>query len=291
MTLYTKRWEMLLRPEQIAQVAFVQARVDEPSFVKALVDAQPDAIIHLAGLQVPACKADPVAGARVNVIGTLHVFEAAKALRASGAAAPRIVYASSAAVFGPDAEYGEAAVGDTSAPKPTSHYGAFKLCCEFAARAYWLGDSLPSVGLRPLTVYGPGRDAGLTSFPTRAVAAAVKGQSFDIPFTGATAYIHVREVADMFVTAARKPVADAKVYTVGGDTIDTPRFIELLDAALPGAGKLITCSGGSLPIASQIDDAVLRADYPGLIRIPLATGIAETVALYKQLDANGQLSV
>lgn len=36
------------------------------------------AIIHLAGLQVPFCAADPVGGARVNVIGTVTVFEAAR---------------------------------------------------------------------------------------------------------------------------------------------------------------------------------------------------------------------
>src|SRR5262245_13939369 len=33
-------------------------------------------VIHLAGLQVPACRVDPVAGAMVNVVGTLNVFEA-----------------------------------------------------------------------------------------------------------------------------------------------------------------------------------------------------------------------
>ena len=52
------------------------------------------------------------------------------------------------------------------------------------------------MGLRPLTVYGPGRDMGLTSFPSRSVAAALLGQRFDIPFTGATTYIHAREISE-----------------------------------------------------------------------------------------------
>jgi nucleoside-diphosphate-sugar epimerase len=292
MTLFTKRWESILTAAQIASIAFVQGRVDEPELVDAIVAAAPDAVIHLAGVQVPACRDNPVMGARVNVIGTLNVFEAAKAVAAAGRPAPRIVYASSAAVFGPDAEYAtETAVGDASAPKPSSHYGAFKLCCEFAARAYWLANGLPSVGLRPLTVYGPGRHAGITSFPTRAVAAAVKGVPFDIPFRGKTSYIHVREVADMFVTAAKQAAADAKVYTVGGDTADTATFIGLLDKAAPGAASLITSSGGDLPIASTLDDAALRADYPGLLRISLADGVAETVAIYRQLEARGALTV
>ena len=63
----------------------------------------------------------------------------------------------------------------------------------------------------------------------------------------------------------------------------------LLDAALPGAAALVTCSGGSLPIASKIDDAALRADFPSVIRIPLADGIAEMVAVFKRLNEEGRL--
>ena len=50
-------------------------------------------------------------------------------------------------------------------------------------------------------------------------------------------------------------------------------------------------SGGDLPIASKIDDAALRADYPAIIRISLAAGIAETVKLYEGMKAAGTLKV
>ena len=284
----TKRWEMILSASEIEKVAFRTGKIDETESFSAIVsEAAPDAIIHLAGLQVPTCRENPVLGARVNVIGTLNVFEAARAM----ASKPRIVYASSAAVFGPDAEYNEKAVGNESFPKPTSHYGAYKLCNENSAKAYWLSYKLPSVGLRPLTVYGPGRDTGMTSFPTRALAAAVLGKKFDIPFSGPTAYIHMREVADMFVTCARSAVADAHVYTVGGDIVDTPAFIAEAEKVLPGANKLITCSGADLPVASKVDDAELRKAYPGLLRIPLNQGIRETVEVFKKMAALGKLEV
>ena len=55
-------------------------------------------ILHLAGLQTPTCRANPILGAKVNVIGTLAVFEAAVALKDQ---VRRVVYASSAAVHGP----------------------------------------------------------------------------------------------------------------------------------------------------------------------------------------------
>ena len=44
-------------------------------------EVKPDAIIHMAGLQVPVCRENPVLGAKVNVLGTLNIFEAVKAER------------------------------------------------------------------------------------------------------------------------------------------------------------------------------------------------------------------
>jgi nucleoside-diphosphate-sugar epimerase len=288
----TRRWEMLLSPAEIERVPSVAIRIEDTGAVLAAVaSAAPDAIIHLAGLQVPACRENPVLGARVNILGTLNLFEAARAAVERGRPAPRIVYASSAAVFGPDAEYEEAAVGDASVPRPASHYGAFKLCCEHCAKAYWLAHKSPSVGLRPLTVYGPGRDTGMTSFPTRAIAAAVKGQKFDIPFSGPTAYVHAREVADIFVACARAAADGAHAYTVGGDIVDTPGFIAELDRALPGARDLISCSGGELPVASKLDDRALRQAMPNLLRIPLAQGIRETIDIFQRLNEQGKLTV
>jgi hypothetical protein len=60
---------------------------------------------------------------------------------------------------------------------------------------------------------------------------------------------------------------------------------------VPEAADLITISGGDLPIASKIDDAQLRKDYPQLIRLPLAAGLAESVVTYKALKEKGLLTV
>ncbi len=50
-----------------------------------------DTILHLAALQIPACKANPIAGAKVNVVGHVGVLEAARHVGA------RVVYTSSVA--------------------------------------------------------------------------------------------------------------------------------------------------------------------------------------------------
>jgi nucleoside-diphosphate-sugar epimerase len=64
-------------------------------------------IVHLAAWQVPLCRQDPVRGASVNVVGTANVFEAARAGRVE-----RVVYASSAAVFGAPGLYPPGPVRD-----------------------------------------------------------------------------------------------------------------------------------------------------------------------------------
>ena len=284
----TKRWEMVLTPAQIERVAFKPIHIDQPDEVLEVFKAlTPDAIIHLAGLQVPTCRANPLAGARVNVIGTLAVFEAAGALPNK----PAIAYASSAAVFGSDADYDNQSVTDQTQPKPGTHYGAYKLCNEHCARAYFLDRKIMSVGLRPLTVYGPGRDVGMTSFPTRAIAAALLGKPFDIPFSGPTAYTFAEECADIFVAAALHPVPNAPSFTVSGDILDTKAFIAELEKVVPGAAKLITCSGGNLPIASNLNDDEMRKVYPQVRRIGIADGIQRTVETFRVLAAKGKLDV
>ena len=65
-------------------------------------------------------------------------------------------------MFGPG-EDGAAAPDEDSACEPTTHYGVYKRANEGTARIFWQDNNMPSVGLRPLTVYGVGRDQGLTS--------------------------------------------------------------------------------------------------------------------------------
>src|SRR5437899_1427534 len=90
-----RRLNAIMKSCDLEQVRFIAGDITDISAVRSALEAsRAQRIIHLAGLQVPTCKADPVAGAFVNVIGTLNVFESAKAIGAE-----RVVYASSAAVF------------------------------------------------------------------------------------------------------------------------------------------------------------------------------------------------
>src|SRR5215212_6403056 len=85
-----RRLEAIVDPADLARVTFVHGDVTDAQAVRTALEASgATRIIHLAGLQVPTCRADPARGAMVNVVGTLHVLEAARALGAE-----RVVYAS-----------------------------------------------------------------------------------------------------------------------------------------------------------------------------------------------------
>lgn len=281
------RWRFAMGAQEIGRIRFRQVRVDDAAAVqKAMAECRPDAVIHLAGIQVPGCKANPVAGAAVNVIGMLAIFEAARALKTP----PPVAYASSAAVFGPDREYPGGA-GDTSSPKPGTVYGAFKRCNELCAKVYWNDYGLRSAGFRPLTVYGPGRDVGMTSSPTRAIAAALLKMPFEIPFGGKTAYTYVEEVAAYFVGAALNPPEGAPAFTVGGEIVDTAGFVDELERQVPGAAGLIRVSGGDLPIAANLVDTELRAAFPEIERVSLRDGIARTIDVFRKRQSDGTLEV
>jgi nucleoside-diphosphate-sugar epimerase len=219
-------------------------------------------VVHLAGLLTPACQAEPVRGAQVNLLGTLHVFEAA---RAAGVA--HVVYASSAGVYGPH---------DATAPAPASLYGTWKLAGEGIARAYLADHGLTSVGLRPFIVYGPGRETGVSAGPSQACRAAARGEPFEIGFTGRTGFVHVDDVVAAFAAALAPRQAGAFVFNLPGVVAPVDAFIAELARQVPGAR--VTAAGVPLPIAADLPAHDLTPVLGPLPATSLSQGIAATLA-------------
>jgi len=156
-----QRLELIMTPEEIAKIHFISGDITDLKAIESAVEESgANRLIHLAALQLPFCKADPPQGARVNVVGTVNMFEAAK-----HAGIHQLVYASSAAVYGLSEEYPQGPLSHDAPLKPRSHYGVYKQANEGTARVYWMDDHIASIGLRPDVVYGPGRDQGMTSTP------------------------------------------------------------------------------------------------------------------------------
>src|SRR5438067_13759261 len=279
-----RRLEAIMRPQDLDRVRFVSGDITDVSAVRVALEAS-DArrIIHLAGLKVPTCKADPVAGAFVNVIGTLNVFESAKAVGVE-----RIVYASSAAVFGAaDADH---PVDETTESEPATHYGVFKRTNEGNARVYFLDHGINSIGLRPLTVYGVNRDTGLTSDPTKAMKAAVLGVPFHIRFSGATDFQYVADTAAAFIACADRAPEGAHVFNLHGETVEVARIAQLINQnSITPDRQLVTYGGPPIPIAPAINDAAIKRALGDLPSNPLAAGIHETMQRFAELRDAGRL--
>jgi nucleoside-diphosphate-sugar epimerase len=254
--------------ERASEVDVRHGDIADQAAVEAAVDGC-EGIVHLAAVLIPTARKDPLLGARVNVLGTLHVFEAAKRHGVRG-----IAYASSAAVFGPD---------DGVHPLPHTHYGAYKLCNEGNARAYWQDAGVRSVGLRPSTVYGPGREIGVTADPTLAMRAAAEGRPYTIRFTGPTGMDYVEDVAAIFARAATQTPEGAFSFSLQGQLATMDEVLAAIRREVPDAD--VRAEGNDLMFAAEIDEAPLRAQFPGLQRTPLETGTRATIAFYRRTAA------
>jgi nucleoside-diphosphate-sugar epimerase len=280
----TRRLAAILDPGVLRSLEFQTGDITDAARVReALASSGASRIIHLAGLQVPTCRANPILGATVNVLGTLHVFEAARQVGAE-----RVVYASSAAVFGLSED--DEPVDERTALDPRTHYGVFKQTNEGNARVYYLDQQVSSVGLRPLTVYGVGRDTGITSDPTKAMKAAIIGKPFQIRFSGLTDFLYVADAAEAFIAAADRAPAGAHVFNLHGETRDVAELVTVIDDHLPqGRRGLVTHSGPPIPIAPSLSDAAFRSVIGDVPQTTLAAGTRATLAQFEQLRSSGRL--
>lgn len=288
-----RRLRQVLDDPQADQVKFCQGDVtDLTTFRATLEREQITHVIHLAGLQVPICRADPILGAKVNVVGTLVVFEAVRSL---GPQIERLVYASSAAVYGPPQSYADQAqagpLSDDAPLRPSTHYGVFKCCNEGNARIYWQDHGLTSIGLRPWTVYGVGRDFGMTSEPTKAIKAVALGRPFQISYGGWQDMQYADDVAKAFLRCLEVPYRGAGVYNLRGEVVDVATFCRVLAEVAPEAARLVTHGERQLAIAYDLSDASLRRDIGGIGTTPLREGIRATLERFRELQAAGRLDV
>ncbi len=231
-----QRLRLILSQAEIGKVTFFREDVSDFDSVWQVFETfHPTHIIHLAALQLPFCKADPVLGSRVNVTGTVNMFEACKR-----AGIKMLAYASSTAVYGPSEEYPSGALPHDARLLPRSHYGVYKQANEGTARIYWQDDHVASIGLRPYVVYGPGRDQGMTSTPTVAMLAAAAGQPYRISYGGRYCFQYADDVARAFIQSTRTDFNGADVFNVGGSSVSTAEVITAIERELPDIRGQIT---------------------------------------------------
>jgi nucleoside-diphosphate-sugar epimerase len=285
----THRLRLIMDDDTLARIQVVAGDItDFNAFERTVVDNGITHIIHLAALQVPFVRADPVQGARVNVVGTTIVFETIK--RHAGQVRG-LAYASSLGVYGPPDLYPPGPLAHDAPLKPPTLYGVFKQANEGTAQIYLQEHGIQSIGLRPYIVYGPGLDQGMTSTPTKAMLAAAIGRPYHISFGGNAVYQYAQDAASVFIRAARASDDGAPVYNLGGSGVSMAEIVAAIEAAAPEMAGKITFEPTQLPNPKEVDSGALDAALGATRWIPLAEGVRGSIEHFRAAIEAGRIDV
>lgn len=216
------------------QVRFVQGDIRDAALMAALA-GDADTIFHLAAcVSVTESIRNWRRSHDINLGGTVTVLGAAHQ-----AGNVPVIYASSAAVYGPGSASG--ANDENLMPRPISPYAADKLGCEHQAAAMAAIHGLPSVGLRFFNVYGAGQDAAspYAGVIARFLANRLAGRAHDIFGDGLQSrdFLHVDDVVAGLLLARDHvgPRQGTRVYNlctgIGSTLLDV---ISVLDGLAGG---------------------------------------------------------
>ncbi len=237
-------------------------------------------VYHLAAMvSVPRSMQNPRASHRATADSTLALLEAAQAARV-----PRLVFASSAAVYG-DAPLQPKR--EDQPPEPKSPYAVAKLCSELYASHWARQGVVETVGLRFFNVYGPGQDpaspyaAAIPIF----VAALLEGRPVPVFGDGRQTrdFTYVGDIIQGLRAAASAVGVSGKVYNLA-----TGRPVSVLDlirtlAAVMGVTPTIEfkpARPGDI-LHSSADIFAARQDLGYRPRTPLEAGLRATVEWFR----------
>ncbi len=232
-------------PADLAGHALVETRVGAlASQCDALGRENFDGVFHLASAVSGECEADFDLGLRSNLDTTRALLDALRAATGRGTAAPRLVFSSSVAVFGPDPSVPlPELVGDDTLPAPKTSYGTHKLMCEHLIADYSRKGYIDGRSARLMTVtVRAGRPNGAaSSFFSGIIREPLAGEESICPVSP--------EVSHPLTSAARTidgliAVYEASVEALGGRlALNLPAVnatvAQMLEALEEVAGKTV----------------------------------------------------
>lgn len=231
------------------RVRFVEADVRDRATVEAETSGC-EVVFHEAAIvSVPYSVEHPEESHDVNIVGTLNVLQAARKAKAR-----RVVFASSAAVYGEEPTLPKV---ETMLPEPVSPYGIEKLTGEYYLATWSKLFGVETVALRYFNVFGPRQDptspySGVISvFGDRILAG--KPITFFGDGKQFRDFVYVDNVVEANFLAASRPGVSGRVFNVGCGERTT--LLELADLIGKTAGVTVEKSFGP-PRAGDIKESV-----------------------------------
>jgi UDP-glucose 4-epimerase len=214
---------------------FVKGDIRDWVFLKDVVK-DVDAVFHEAALvSVARSIKEPLLTEEINVVGTLNVLKAA-----SDCGVRRVVFASSAAVYG-NAECQK--IDEDASANPMSPYGVSKLAGEFYAKYFYGVHGLETVSLRCFNAYGPRQSLDPGSSYSGVISIfldALLGNSSPRIFGDGEQtrdFVFVEDIVEANMLALNSKNAPGQVFNVGsGKSVSINQVAETLKKVLGTAG-------------------------------------------------------
>ncbi len=190
--------------------------LDKETIYQLLKTHLPDAIIHLAGI-AKTWGNDPQEVFNINLLGTLNIYEAVLKLKKEKDFDPKILFVSSAEVYGkttnPDS------IKEDAPLFPINCYGTSKLAADRLSYQYSQTDKLKVVILRPFPHIGPGQQKGffVPDMASQIAALEKNPESSELlvgNLDGTRDYLDVRDVVQTYKAILEKDFTPGEVFNI-----------------------------------------------------------------------------
>ncbi|AZE87221.1 NAD-dependent epimerase/dehydratase family protein [Pseudomonas orientalis] len=254
------------------RLQLVQGDVADAELLAQVVGGA-SAVVHLAAVaSVQASVDDPVGTHQSNFIGTLNLCEA---MRKAGV--KRVVYASSAAVYGNNGE--GASIDEETTKAPLTPYASDKLASEHYFDFYRRQHGLEPVIFRFFNIFGPRQDPSSPYSGVISIFSERVQQGLPIAVFGdgeqTRDFMYVEDLVDVLVQAIELPIVAAGAINVGWNHATTLK--QVLQALEQVVGTLPVISYGPARLGdirhSRADNRRLLASFTLPEPTPLKVGL------------------
>lgn len=229
-------------------------------------------IIHMAALLSLACSANPVLAVRINCNGTANILETARILDLT-----KVVYASSASVFGPAEKYEQEYIPNGVPHYPSNIYGACKSFNEELAKHYFSEYGVDSVGLRFPVVYGVGHRGGAAARVTEELMVKpALGKPGAVPYGDEIInWLYVEDAARAVVMASEKATTKTRAFNIDGDIRPVAEAADYVRKLIPVADLRLL--PGYIGFTSKYDTTRVRKEIGYRPQWPIEKGIRKVI--------------
>ncbi len=262
----------------LADVEVVTGDVRDPHFCHELTRGI-DVVFHLAALiAIPYSYRAPDGYVDVNVKGTLHLCQAARA-----AGVQRFVHTSTSEVYG-TAHY--VPIDERHPLQPQSPYSATKIGADAIAISFFHAFALPVVVARPFNTYGP-RQSARAVIPTIITQLANGAREVRLGELAATRdFTYVEDTCRGFAAIAEAERGAGEVFNIGSNSeISIGDLVATIAEVMGVSARAVADAARFRPAASEVmrlrcDASKLAAATGFRPSVPLADGLARTVAWF-----------